>query len=110
MDSLWSYPVGKIWVLEGASDLQLRLSILKNSGLAGHSGRDATESPLRSNFYWQTMTEDVKTSVRACFHCLPNLGREKIPRRFGPPVHGTKRNELVKFDYIEPRHGNSDDK
>lgn len=42
--------------------------------------------------------------------CLSTLGREKVPRRFGPPLLGTKPKDLLQFDYIEPVPSNSDDK
>lgn len=56
------------------------------------------------------MMEDVRTFVRACIHCLSILGGEKIPRPFGPTVHGKKPNDLLQFNYIDLGPSNSCDK
>jgi len=105
-DELWTYPDTAVWVPDDASDLQLRLCIIAHTGPAGHRGREATSRALRSYFKWSTVSEDVSTFVRACIHCLSTLGGEKIPRPFGPSVHGTKPNDLLQFDYIHlgPSH------
>lgn len=100
-EDLWTFPDGRIWIPEDASDLQLRLCIIAHCGPAGHRGRKATEQALRSKFKWSTLTEDVQAFVRACIHCLSTVGGEKVPRPFGPAVHGTKPNDLVQFDYID---------
>lgn len=44
---------------------------------------------------------DVPTFVHSCIHCLSTTGGEKVPRQFGPAVHGTKANDLLQFNYIE---------
>lgn len=56
------------------------------------------------------MPGDVKTFVCACIHFLSTIGGEKIPRPFGPAVHGTKPNDLVQFDYIRLGPSKSGDK
>lgn len=38
---------------------------------------------------------------RACIHRLSTVEGEKIPRPFGPSIHGTKENDLLQFDYID---------
>ena len=47
------------------------------------------------------MTTDVPSFVRACIQCLSTTGGGKIPRPFGPAVHGTKSNDLPQFEYFE---------
>ena len=109
-DGLWTFWDGKIWVPEDASDLQLHLCIIAHTGPAGHRGRDATESALRSKFNWPTLTDDVRAFGRACIHCLSTLGGERVPRPFGPAMHGTKPSDLVQLDYIDLGTSNSGDK
>ena len=109
-DDLWIDSQSRIWVPDDASDLQLRLCIIAHTGLAGHRGRDATERALMSKFIWSTLSDDVRLFVRSCIHCLSTLGGEKIPRPFGPAVHGTKPNDLLQFDYIELGPSNNGDK
>lgn len=36
-----------------------------------------------------------------CIHCISTTGGEKIPRPFGPALHGSKTNDLLQFDYID---------
>lgn len=95
MDGLWTNANGKIWVPEDATDLQLRLCIITNTGSAGDRGRNVTARTLCSKYHWLTKKENVRTFVRACFHCVSALGGEKIPHPFGPAVYGTKTNDLM---------------
>ena len=101
-DQLWIDPDSKaIWIPDDATDIQLRLCIIAHTGPAGHRGAASTEQSLWAAFHWSTMNADVRTFVRACIHCLSTVGGEKVPRPFGPAVHGTKANDLLQFDYIE---------
>lgn len=59
------------------------------------------ERSVREPFYWSTLQADTQAFVRACIHCISTVRREKIPRPFGPAVHGTKPNDLLQLDYIE---------
>lgn len=101
IDGLWKNPAGSIWIPDDSDDLQLRLCIIAHTGPSGHRGAKSTESTLRKNFFWSTMTSDVRTFVRSCIHCLSTIGGEKVPRPFGPAIHGTKANDLLQFDYVE---------
>lgn len=108
-DGLWTFKDNTIWIPDAASDLQLRLCIIAHTGPAGHRGCTATESVIRSKFTWSTVSADVRSFVRAYIHCLSTLGGEKIPRPFGPAVHGTKPNDLLQFDYIDIGPSNNGD-
>ena len=109
-DELWCNPNGAVWVPDAAAHMQLRLCIIAHTGPAGHRGIEATEQALRSNFFWSTMTSDVRMFVKACIHCLSTVGGGKVPRPFGPALHGTKPNALLQFDYIELGMGANGDK
>lgn len=74
--SVWCNPNGAIWIPDSASDLQLRLCIIAHTGPSDHRGQSTTETVLRANYFWSTMTSDVRTFVRACIHCLSTVGRE----------------------------------
>lgn len=100
-DGLWRNPSGSVWIPDRCSDLQIRLCIIAHTGPAGHRGRDATERVMRKYYFWSTMTTDIRTFVQACIHCLSTIGGGKVPRPFGPAVHGTSPNDLLQFDYIE---------
>jgi len=100
-DDLWRNPIRAIWIPDTATELQLRLCIIAHTGPSGHRGPSTTETVLRKYYFWSTMTTDVRSFVRACIHCLSTTGGGKIPRPFGPSVHGTKANDLLQFDYIE---------
>ncbi len=47
------------------------------------------------------MAKDIDSLVSHCIHCLSTTGGVRVPRRFGPAVHGTKATDLVQFDFIE---------
>jgi transposase InsO family protein len=103
-------PEGAIWIPDPASDLQLRLCVIAHTGPSGHRGQAVTESALRQHYYWSTMSADVRSFVRACIHCLSTVGGGKIPRPYGPSVHGTSPNDLLQFDYIEIGPGHKGEK
>lgn len=107
---LWTYRDSKVWVPDDAAELELLLCIIAHTVSAGRRGRNATERALRSEFHWSTLSEDTCIFYRACIHRLSTLGGEKIPRSFGPALHGTKPGDLVQFDYIHLGISNSGDK
>ena len=98
---VWHNKEGAIWAPDTASDLQLRLCIIAHTGSSGHRGASSTASVLRANYFWSTTASDVRSFVRACIHCLSTVGGGRVPRPFGPSVHGTAPNDLPQFDYIE---------
>lgn len=50
--------------------------------------------------FWSTLTEGVRIFVAACIKFLSNKGGENVPLLFGPSLHGTVENDLLKLDYI----------
>eukprot|EP00178_Gracilaria_changii_P000257 TRINITY_DN1027_c0_g1_i1.p2 TRINITY_DN1027_c0_g1~~TRINITY_DN1027_c0_g1_i1.p2 ORF type:complete len:1106 (+),score=114.18 TRINITY_DN1027_c0_g1_i1:5972-9289(+) len=100
-DGLWKTPSNAIWIPKEVEDLQLRLCIIAHTGPAGHRGREATRKALHHHFDWKTLRQDVYAFVKACIHCLSTTGGEKVPRPFGPALHGTTANDLLQFYYIE---------
>ena len=110
VDDIWRNPSQAIWIPDDSTDLQLRLCIVAHTGPSGHRGVRSTTSVLRQNFFWSTLTEDVKTFIATCIHCVSTVGGEKVPRPFGPAFHGTAPNDLVQFDYIEIAPASNGDK
>lgn len=100
-DSLWTNSSNAVWIPDACTDLQLRLCIIAHTGPSGHRGTTSTIATLQENFFWSTLSSDVRTFVRSCIHCLSTTGGERVPRPFGPAVHGTSPNDLLQFDYIE---------
>lgn len=100
-DGIMRYSNGPIRIPDKSDDLHLRLCIIAHTGPSGHRGRVTTKNVLSENIKWTTLSDDVRPFVRTCIHCLSNIGGEKIPRQFGPAVHGTMPNDLIQFDYIE---------
>ena len=92
---------GAIWIPPTAGDIQLRLCIIAHTSAAGHRGIKSTKSELKKIFFWDTLSEDVDTFVAQCIHCLSTTRGVRVPRPFGPAVHGTRPNELIQFDYLE---------
>lgn len=97
----WVTNTGATWIPEPATDLQLRLCIIAHTSASGHRGRKATESALQANYDWKTLFADVMAFIKSCTHCCSTTGGEKMPGLFGPPLYGTKPNDLIHFDYIE---------
>lgn len=56
------------------------------------------------------MTTDICTFVQECIHCTSTTGGKKVPRPLGEPLHGTKSNDLLQFDYLELGRTNSGEK
>ena len=98
---VWRNKEGAIWVPDTALDLQLRLCIIAHTGPSGYRGASSTASVLRAHYFWSTAASDVRSFVRACIHFLSTVGVGKVPRPFGPSVHGTAPNDLLQFAYIE---------
>ncbi|POM81780.1 Hypothetical protein PHPALM_204 [Phytophthora palmivora] len=90
---------GKIWIPDGAVDLQQRLCIIVHAGAMGHRGIAATTQGLKQVFSWGSLAVDVQTFVRNCLHCMTG-GVKTVPRPYEPALHATKPNELIHFDYL----------
>jgi len=101
VDGLLAYPTGAVWIPSKSADLQLRICIIGHTSAAGHRGSDATEAAIRKNFLWDTLSEDVSRFVKGCIHCISTTGGKRVPRPFGPSVHGTAPNDLLQFDFLE---------
>lgn len=50
-------------------------------------------------FFWSMLLVDARTSMRSNSHCLSTTGGEKVPRPFGPSVHGDAPNDRLQFYY-----------
>ena len=64
----------------------------------------------RATIYAVTTFGRRSPPTSATSHCLSTQGGEKVPRPFGPAVHGTAPNDLVQFDYIEIGPSNTGEK
>jgi Integrase zinc binding domain len=69
-------------------------------GLGGHRGIQATTDTIASMFYWNTITQDIKTFCNKCLHCVSTIGGERIPRPLGEAIHANNPNEVLNFDYL----------
>lgn len=107
---LWKNTAGAVWIPEQAEELQLRICIAAHTGTGGHRGQEATEIAIRRCYFWPTLTVDVRLFVKACIHCISTTGGEKVPRPFGPALHGNAANDLLQFDYIEMGPGRNGEK
>lgn len=109
-DGLSHYPDGAIWIPSSSDDLQLRLCIIAHTGPSGHRALEPTKSALRDRFFWPTLSVDIDMFVKSCIHCLSTTGGRRVPRPFGPAVHGTRPNDLLQFDYLEIAPASNGDK
>ena len=64
-NGLWTSPNGSIWIPDQADDIQLRICIIAHTSAAGHRGAGATEAAIRRNFFWGSLTEDVRMFLKA---------------------------------------------
>ncbi|ETV82186.1 hypothetical protein H257_04897 [Aphanomyces astaci] len=92
-------PDGRIWIPDGAVDLQKRICVMAHQGASGHRRIAATTKSVYDKFMWKTLSTDVEAFVRACLHCLCIDG-EMIPRPLGSALHVEKPNELIHFDWL----------
>lgn len=110
VDELWHTPTDRIWIPDDADEMQLRLCIVAHTSASGHRGTQSTIDAISRHYYWTTLEADVKLFVSSCIHCLSTTSGDKIPRPFGPSVHGTRPNDLIQFDYIELGKSTTGDK
>jgi len=90
---------GRIWIPDGAVDLQQRLCVIAHQGASGHRRIAATTKAVADKFMWKTLVTDVEAFVRACLHCMCVDG-EMVPRPLGSALHAEKPNELIHFDWL----------
>lgn len=50
---------------------------------------NVTETEIRKEFFWSTSRDDVRDFVDGFIDCLSTTGSNKVPRTFGPELHGT---------------------
>lgn len=104
------FPSSAIWIPDESEELQLRIFFIGHSGPSGHRGVQPTTVAIKSVFQWSTLVEDVKAFCRSCIHCVLTLGGLRVPRPFGPAVHGTEPNDLLLFNFLEIGPSNTDAK
>lgn len=100
-DGLMVFSSSAIWIPDESEELQLRICVIGHTGPAGHRGVQATTSAIKSVFQWSTLVDDVQMFCKSCIHCVSTLGGSRVPRPFGPAVHGTEPNDLLQFDFLE---------
>lgn len=91
---------GRIWIPTDSTELIFKILVISHCGAMGHCGRDATESIVRENFDWGSITKDVHEFVQGCIHCIASRAGEKIPRPLAHALHGTRPNEVVHCDFL----------
>nr|CCA17015.1 PREDICTED: similar to OSJNBa0011F23.1 putative [Albugo laibachii Nc14] len=97
----------RIWIPDGAADLQQRLCVVAHAGSAGHRGLTKTMNVLSNHLVWSSMNHDVKEFVLRCLRCLLSRGG-KCPRPFGEPLRSTKPNKILHFDYLAMPRGDDE--
>lgn len=53
---------------------------------------------------------DVQAFVNSCVHCWATTDGIRVPRPFGPVVHGSTPNDVLQFDYMEFSLGSTGEK
>ncbi|KAF0749922.1 hypothetical protein AaE_006887, partial [Aphanomyces astaci] len=92
-------PDGRIWIPDGAVDLQQRICVIAHQGASGHRRIAATTKSVSDKFVWKTLSTDVEAFVCACLHCLCIDG-DMVPCPLGSTLHAEKPNELIHFDWL----------
>jgi hypothetical protein len=89
-----------LWIPERAVELQLRLCVEAHCRSAGHRAFKATLGAITEYAAWTTMAKDVKDFVQNCLLCVATIPGDKLPRPLGTPLHATKPNEILHFDFL----------
>lgn len=97
--NIWKNSRGEMFVPPSADRLKLRIIIAAHAGAAGHERVDATLKNIAGHFSWPDMKTDVKNLVQSCLYCLSSDSSHVVPRPLGHPLHATKPNEVIHFDY-----------
>lgn len=75
---LWYYN-GALWVPEDSATRAELMRIHHDDELAGHFGRDKTETLLRRKYWWPTLAKDVAERVSSCAICQTMKSRRHRP-------------------------------
>ncbi|ETV82617.1 hypothetical protein H257_05195 [Aphanomyces astaci] len=97
-------PEGRIWIPDGAVDLQQRIGVIAHQGASGHRRIAATTKSASDKFVWTTLSTDVETCVCVCLHCLC-IDREMVPSPLGSSLHAKKAGRAHPFRLIVDGHG-----
>lgn len=97
-NELWVKNPGSIWIPDNLTDLQLCLCALARTDPSGNLYVNSSESNIRKQYVWPTISSDIKAFIAACINCLLTIEGEKLPRPFGPAVHG--KNQMNLFNLI----------
>ena len=98
-DGVWMRR-GSIWIPDDNLELKLKILTISHGGVAGHRGKEVTESVIREAFWWKSLTKDVNAFVEVCLHCMVSRGGERVPRPLGSSLHGEVPNEVVHMDFL----------
>ncbi|KAG3092615.1 hypothetical protein PI124_g15604 [Phytophthora idaei] len=90
----------RIWIPDGATDMQMRVCMVGHFGIAGHRGTKVTLKQISEKFVWTKMANDIEFFVRRSLHCASTLGGPPQPRPLGEAMHADKPNELIHWDYL----------
>lgn len=70
-------PVTQLVIPE--SHVPVVLSLLHDTAIAGHKGKDRTLSAARMNYYWPTMRVDIDEYINKCVQCAQHKGSVPKP-------------------------------
>lgn len=69
-DGLYCDNNGAVWIPDAGTDLQLRLSVIVQTGPRGHRAASTTEESLHQHFVRSTLSADIDTIDRSGIHCI----------------------------------------
>ncbi len=61
------------------SHVPVVLSLLHNTALAGHKGKERTLAAARMSYYWPTMRVDIDEYIDKCAQCTQHKGSVPKP-------------------------------
>ena len=61
------------WIPQEDLDLHLKILVSAHCGMMGHRGAEATESVIRENFFWTTLSQDTCSRNRGSLPLVENL-------------------------------------
>jgi transposase InsO family protein len=55
---------------------------------------------LQRVVFWSNMSQDVRSFVQSCLHCLSSAEGEKVPRPLSSQEHASAPNAILHFDFL----------
>lgn len=76
----------------------MKVLVEENFGTSGNRGAGETEKKVRSEFVWETFSQDVKKFTKGFLYCIISHTGKRIPRQLGTKMYEQGPHEVVKME------------